>query len=106
MVIAEVSIIPIGTKMPSASKYVARAVKAVMQQKKVKYQLMAMGTLLEGDLGEVAKRMHESVFGKDVQRVVTKITIDDRRDKQLTMEYKVQSVMRKLTQNGTIVHIV
>lgn len=51
MVIAEVSIIPIGTKTPSASKYVARAVKTVMQQKRVKYQLMAMGTLLEGDLG-------------------------------------------------------
>lgn len=100
MVIAEVSIIPIGTKTPSVSKYVARAVKTVMQQKKVKYQLMAMGTLLEGDLGDVleaTKRMHESVFGKDIQRVVTKITIDDRRDKQPTMEYKVQSVMKKLT---------
>ena len=100
MVIAEVSVIPMGTKTPSTSQYVARAVKTVIQQKKVKYQLMAMGTLLEGDLGdvwEVAKKMHESVFGKDVQRVVTKITIDDRRDKQLTMEYKVQSVMKKLT---------
>lgn len=50
-----------------------------------------------GDVWEAAKRMHESVFGKDVQRVVTKITIDDRRDKQLTMEYKVQSVMKKVT---------
>jgi uncharacterized protein (TIGR00106 family) len=100
MVIAEVSVIPMGTKTPSASQYVARAMKTVMQQKKVKYQLMAMGTLLEGGLGDVweaAKRMHESVFGKDVQRVVTRITIDDRRDKQLTMEYKVQSVMKKLT---------
>ena len=26
-----------------------------------------------------------------------KITIDDRRDKPLTMEYKVQSVMKKVT---------
>ena len=99
MVIAEVSVIPMGTKTPSASKYVARSVRAIMQQKNVKYRLMAMGTLLEGDLSDVleaAKRMHESVFGKDVQRVVTSITIDDRRDKQLTMDYKVQSVMKKL----------
>lgn len=99
MVIAEISVIPMGTKTPSASEYVARAVRAIMQQKNVKYQLMAMGTLLEGDLSDVleaAKRMHESVFGKDVQRVVTSITIDDRRDKQLTMDYKVQSVMKKL----------
>ena len=99
MVIAEVSVIPMGTQTPSASAYVARAVKAVMQHKRVKYQLMAMGTLLEGDFSDVleaAKSMHESVFGKDVQRVVTRITIDDRRDKQLTMDYKVQSVMKKL----------
>ena len=99
MVIAEVSVTPMGTKTPSASEYVARSVKAIMQQKNVKYQLMAMGTLLEGDLSDVleaVKRMHESVFGKDVQRVVTSITIDDRRDKQLTMDYKVQSVMKKL----------
>jgi uncharacterized protein (TIGR00106 family) len=99
MVIAEVSVIPVGTEAPSVSAYVARAVRAVMRQKKVKYQLMAMGTLLEGDLGEVleaVKSMHESVFGKDAQRVVTRISIDDRRDKQLTMDYKVQSVMRRL----------
>jgi uncharacterized protein (TIGR00106 family) len=99
MVIAEVSVIPMGTKTPSASEYVARAVKMVMQQKRVKYQLMAMGTILEGepeDVWEAAKKMHESVFGKDVQRVVTRVTIDDRRDKPQAMEYKVQSVIKKL----------
>ena len=65
----------------------------------MKYQLTAMGTLLEGELSEVleaAKRMHEGVFGEDVKRVVTHITIDDRRDKKLTMYYKVQSVMKKM----------
>ncbi len=45
---------------------------------------------------DAAKRMHESVFGEEVKRVVTRITIDDRRDKRLTMDYKVQSVMKKL----------
>ena len=98
MVIAEVSVVPMGTNTASASQYVARAVKALRQQKTVKYQLTAMGTQLEGELGEVfkaAKKMHESVFGEDVKRVVTHFTIDDRRDKELTMEYKVQSVMSK-----------
>ena len=99
MVIAEVSIIPMGTKTPSASAYVAKAIKSLMQQKNVKYQLTAMGTLLEGELSQVldaAKRMHESVFSGEVKRVVTRITIDDRRDKKLTIDYKVQSVMKKL----------
>lgn len=99
MVIAEVSIIPMGTKTPSASEYVAKAIKVLMQEKNVKYQLTAMGTLLEGELSqvlEVVKRMHDSVFGEEVKRVVTRITIDDRRDKELTMGYKIQSVMKKL----------
>ena len=96
VVIAEVSVIPIGTKTPSVSEYVA---KALMQQKNVKYQLTAMGTILEGELSQVldaVKRMHESVFGEEVKRVVTRIMIDDRRDKKLTIDYKVQSVMKKL----------
>ena len=99
MVIAEVSIIPIGTKTPSVSGYVAKAVNALKQQKNVKYELTAMGTLLEGELSQVldaAKRMHESVFSEEVRRVITRITIDDRRDKDLTMDYKVQSVLKKL----------
>lgn len=99
MVIAEVSVTPVGTNTASASQYVARAVKVLRQQKTVKYQLTAMGTQLEGNLDEVfeaAKKMHESVFGEDVDRVITNITIDDRRDKELTMEYKVQSVMTKI----------
>jgi len=99
VVVAEVSVIPMGTKTPSASEYVAKAIKVLMQEKNVKYQLTAMGTLLEGELSqvlEVAKRMHDSVFGEEVKRVVTRITIDDRRDKELTMDYKIQSVMKKL----------
>jgi len=99
MVIAEVTVIPIGTKTPSASKYVAKAIKTLRQQKGINYQLTAMGTLLEGDMNEVfdaVKIMHESVFDEEVKRVVTRITIDDRRDKKLTIDYKVQSVIKKL----------
>ncbi len=99
MVIAEVSIIPIGTKTPSVSESVAKAIKTLTQEKNVEYQLTAMGTIFEGELSQVldvVKRMHESVFGEEVKRVVTRITIDDRRDRKLTMDYKVQSVMKKL----------
>jgi uncharacterized protein (TIGR00106 family) len=99
MVIAEISVVPMGTNTASASQYVARAIKGLQQQNIMKYQLTAMGTQVEGELGEVfaaAKKMHDSVFGEDVKRVVTHITIDDRRDKELTMEYKVQSVISKI----------
>ena len=99
MVIAEVSVIAVGTDTASASQYVARAVKCIQKQKTVKYQLTAMGTQIEGGLSDVleaAKKMHENVFGNDVKRVITTITIDDRRDKDLTMDYKVQSLKNKL----------
>ncbi|MDH5695023.1 MAG: MTH1187 family thiamine-binding protein [Dehalococcoidia bacterium] len=99
MVIAEVSVIPIGTKTPSVSQYVAEAVKVLAQEKGIKYQLTAMGTLVEGELDEVlgvVKKMHQRTFDGEVKRVVTSVKIDDRRDKVSTMSHKVASVMEKL----------
>jgi uncharacterized protein (TIGR00106 family) len=99
MVIAEVSIVPIGTETPSISQYVARAVETVKRQSKVNYQLTAMGTILEGELRDVLAvvgKMHASVFDETIKRLVTNIRIDDRRDKKTDMDYKVHSVMSKL----------
>ena len=99
MVIAEVSIIPVGTQTASVSRYVAKAVETIKGNTKVTYQLTAMGTLLEGELDDVlesTRQMHNSVFNDGVRRAVTSIKIDDRRDKKLTMDYKVKSVMKKL----------
>jgi uncharacterized protein (TIGR00106 family) len=99
MVIAEVSIVPMGTKTPSVSEYVAKAIKVLSQEKGIKYQLTAMGTIVEGELDEVleaVRKMHECIFSEEVKRVVTTIRIDDRRDKVPTMGYKVESVMKKL----------
>ena len=98
MAIIQVSIVPLGTG-PSMSQYVARAIKVLQDEKDVTYKLTPMGTIVEGDLDRalrVLRRMHESVFGEGVQRVLTTITIDDRRDKKATMASKVSSVRRKL----------
>jgi uncharacterized protein (TIGR00106 family) len=99
MAIAEVSVVPLGTKTPSVSQYVARAVKVLERDKDVKYQVTAMGTILEGDLDRilaVVKRMHEAVLVEGVVRVLTTIKIDDRRDKPQTMNEKLDSVKKKL----------
>ncbi len=99
MAIVEISIVPLGTKTPSLSSYVARAVKVLRQEKDVKYEITPMGTIIEGDLDRilaVAKKMHEGVFGEGVVRVLTTIKIDDRRDKVQGMRDKVDSVKRKL----------
>ena len=99
MAIIEVSIIPLGTKTPSVSKHVAKALK-VLKKEDVKYELTSMGTIIEGDLGEIleiARKMHEAVLeSEEVLRVLTTIKIDDRRDKPLSMEGKIKSVKEKL----------
>ena len=99
MVIAEVSVTPVGTQTPSVSEYVAKAIRALRQEKDTRYELTAMGTIIEGELDKVlraVRRMHESLFDDGVKRVITTIRIDDRRDKELSMSYKVQSVMQKV----------
>jgi uncharacterized protein (TIGR00106 family) len=99
MAIAEVSVVPLGTKTPSVSQYVAKAVRILEREKDLKYQTTAMGTIVEGDLNRiltVVKKMHEGVFGEGVVRVLTTVKIDDRRDKAQTMKAKVDSVREKL----------
>ena len=99
MAIAEVSIIPLGTKTPSVSKHLARALRALRQEKDIKYELTSMGTIIEGDLDKilrVIRKMHEATFDEGIVRVVTTIKIDDRRDKPSTMSGKVESLMKEL----------
>ena len=99
MVIAEISVVPLGTGTTSTSKYVARVIEVLRQEKDLRHELTAMGTIIEGGLEEVLgaiRRVHEALFDDEVKRVVTTIKIDDRRDKDLTMGYKVQSVLEKV----------
>jgi len=99
MAIAEVSVIPLGTKTPSVSQYVARSVKVLEREKGIKCETTAMGTIIEGDLDgilAVVKKMHEGTFGEGVARVITTVQIDDRRDKAQGMKEKVDSLKKKL----------
>ena len=99
MAMIKVSIIPLGTGIPSVSKYVARAVEVLQGEKDIKYELTAMGTIIEGDLDRLltlARKMHEAVFDAGLMRVVTIIEIDDRRDKTSSISNKIESVKREL----------
>ncbi|MBM3182445.1 MAG: MTH1187 family thiamine-binding protein [Chloroflexi bacterium] len=97
-VIAELSVVPVGTGDAGLSRYVAACLDVLIRRKDVSYQLTPMGTVLEGSLDiilDVVRKMHEAPFGMGVQRVVTTIKIDERRDKLANMVGKVESV-RKL----------
>jgi len=99
MAIVEVTIAPLGTSSTSLSRYVAGCHKILMAAPDLKYELNAMGTVIEGDLSrilEVVRQMHEVPFGAGAQRVSTLIRIDDRRDKVSSMSAKIQAVKDKL----------
>ena len=99
MAIGEVSIIPLGTSTPSISEHLARALRTLRDEKDIKYEITSMGTIIEGDLGEIlraVRKMHETAFGEGIMRVVTTIRIDDRRDKALSMSGKVESLQKQL----------
>ena len=96
-VVAEVSVVPIGTGSASISEYVASCIDVVAKKKGISYRLNPMGTILEGDLEEIldaVREMHNVPFERGAQRVVTTLKIDDRCDKLLTMRGKLESVQK------------
>jgi len=98
MAVVFLTITPIGTGTPSVSKYVA-GVEKILRASGLKNQLTAMGTIIEGDLDAVLKvirQMHEHPFHQGAVRVSTLIKIDDRRDKEHSIEGKMRSVEEKL----------
>jgi uncharacterized protein (TIGR00106 family) len=98
-IIAEVVVVPLGTASPSLSDYVADIEKVLLKHKNIKTMLTPMSTIIEGDFEEVfeiIKEMHEVPFLKGALRVSTRISIDDRRDKKISMQSKLNAVRSKL----------
>lgn len=98
MALMHLTIIPLGTGSPSVGEYVAD-VQEVLAKSGFPYKLTDMGTTIEGGSKELlglAARLAEMPFSKGVQRVVTQISLDDRRDKQVGLGDKVASVTARL----------
>ena len=94
--IANFSVVPIG-EGNSLSSHVAEVLK-IVDESGINYKLHSMGTILEGDWDEILKlikKCHERTL-EDSDRVLTTITIDDRKGKSGRIVGKVQSVERKL----------
>jgi len=98
-VVAEVTVVPLGTASTSLSAYVAEVEKVLNNFPRLKSMLTPMSTILEGEMDDVleaVKAMHEAPFRLGALRVSTTLRIDDRRDKPLTMEGKLAAVKKKL----------
>ena len=94
----QISVIPLGT-ISSYADFVADFQK-VLAESNLSFTLTDMATIVEGDTAEllaIAAKIHEIPYGRGVQRILTSITIDDRRDKIVHLGDKIQAVKNKLT---------
>src|SRR4051812_43327769 len=96
MATADLTVIGLGRQAPSASEYIAEMQRLLKAQDKVRFNLHAMGTELEGsveDILEIVRRLHDVPFESGLPRVYTVLKLDERRDKpEQTLEDKVKSV--------------
>jgi uncharacterized protein (TIGR00106 family) len=101
MATADLTVIALGRADASASKYIAEIQRRLAAQDRVKYVLHAMGTSLEGptnDILDLVKELHAIPFKMGIPRVYSVLKLDERRDKDQTLEDKVRSVERQLNQ--------
>lgn len=97
--VAELSVIPVGTARTGLSELIAKAVEEI-KRAGVKYQLHPAGTVYEApDLGtalKVAEAAHRAVLEAGVKRVITILHLDERLDEPRTLEERVKRVEARL----------
>jgi uncharacterized protein (TIGR00106 family) len=94
--IVNFTIVPIGNESSLSAK-VAEVLK-IVSESGIDYKLHSMGTILEGDWDEIMrliKKCHKKIL-KNSDRVLTTITIDDRKGRTGRISGKIKSVERKL----------
>ena len=99
MATADLTVIALGRPDASASAYIAEIQRRLAAQDRVRYRMHAMGTSLEGataDILAVVGDLHAVPFEMGIPRVYTVLKLDERRDKEQTLEDKVASVRQRL----------
>jgi uncharacterized protein (TIGR00106 family) len=100
MATADLTVIALGRPDASASAYIAEIQRRLAAQERVRYRLHAMGTELEGATGDilaVVGELHAVPFEMGIPRVYTVLKLDERRDREQTLDDKVASVQRLLS---------
>lgn len=94
--LTEFSIIPIGIGS-SIGDQIAEVLK-IVDASGLPYRINPMGTVVEGewdDIMKLIKKCHETVL-KTGERVITTISIDDRKGKPNRIEEKIKSIERRI----------
>ena len=77
----EIAVYPLGTGSSNVSKEVS-AIFDVLEGCRLPYEITVMGTIIEGtpdELFDIAHKLHRAVLSDTIERVVTVIKIDDKR---------------------------
>jgi uncharacterized protein (TIGR00106 family) len=96
---ADLTVIGLGRADASASRYIAEIQRRLAAQHRVRYRLHAMGTSLEGETADilaVVGELHAVPFEMGLPRVYSVLKLDERRDRDQTLDDKVASVERWL----------
>src|SRR3954467_15312549 len=97
MATAELTIIALGRPDAGASRYLAEVQRRLARQRRVKWELHAMGTNLEGETADilaVVGELHAVPSGRAPPRASPVPKPGERRDKPQTLAGKVGSVRR------------
>ena len=88
------------TRTNSVSFYIAKAIESIKNIEGLRYEINSMGTVLESDnidtINKATKEMIETVHNLGITRTEIIIKIDSRKDKQVSMEEKVESIKKQI----------
>ena len=88
------------TRTNSVSFYIAKAIESIKKIEGLRYEINSMGTILESDnidtINKATKEMIETVHNLGITRTEIIIKIDSRKDKQVLMEEKVESIKKQI----------
>jgi len=95
--IAQFTLIPLGTKTDSVSEPLAKAFKHIVDSG-LSYKVGPMGTAIEGDWDSVMKVINlcRNTLLNEVPRVMINMSIDDRKGSVNPITSKVESLEKKM----------
>ncbi|MBW1668368.1 MAG: MTH1187 family thiamine-binding protein [Deltaproteobacteria bacterium] len=94
MILAQLSVYPIG-EGTSVSRYVKKGIK-VIKESGFKYEIGGMSTSLEvpdlDSLFKLVMDVHKAQLDEGAKRIIIDLKVDDRRDKEATIDTKRNAV--------------
>lgn len=96
-ILVDIAVEPLGTASTSISPYV-RKVLEILDKKGIKYYPAPSMTTIELEdltqLGYLLKEINDELEKMGVKRIITLLKIDDRRDKENSIDHKLEVVRR------------